>query len=430
MKVLVAAASLTLLTATTGLARPALPISDDTYARVCLALEQSAERLLNACQIALEQPGITDVLRYDLQLSLGAIHQWNSDYQASIDAYEQALQIKPLSTEALSGIGWALRDLGQPDEAYAKFTQALAVDVTASALMGQAAVGREIGEINNDAARDMLSAALAIEPHSGFAQREIAWSYFEDGAVDLAIAAFEKRLNEDPDDVNARFGLGRAALRSEEPAWALTQFNRVLELDPNHTGGRSERLQALRQLDRNAQALSESDLFIEDHPDLTDGYIQRALALSGLERRAEALNTFEQAEAKLGPSNVLLYWYADTLAYDGRFTDALNTIDRALDLEGADASDHMLKSWIALELELYREARDSAEAALELGGEDPWAHFYAAVALVHTESTDEAVTRFQTAMATGLPEDIVGFFAEELVRAGDFVGAAQLRLKY
>lgn len=424
---LVAAAGLICLTATTALSRPIVTSSEDTYARVCLSLEGPTTRLLHACETALGEPGLTTGLEYDLLLALGAIHQWNNDFRLSLDAYEQALGIRPMSVEALNGIGWALRDLGRLDAAYTAFSDAMDINVTAQALMGKAAVGREIGALTGEEARHMLSAALAIEPDGGFAQREIGWSFFDEGAHEMAITAFEQRLDADPSDINARFGLGRAAMRSGEPAWALTHFDRILQQDPDHVGTRSERMQALRQLDRNAQALREADRFISDHPELTDGYIQRGLALSALERRSEALATFEAAEAELGPSNVLLYWYADTLAYDGRLDDALSAIDRALAFEGADASDHMLKSWIALELELYREAQASAETALEIGGEDPWAHFYAAIALVHTESTETGVTRFQTAMASGLPEDFVSFFAEELVRAGDFVGAAQLR---
>ena len=427
---LAAATALSVFTATAVGARPILTSSEETHARICLALEEPTSRLLEACEMALDTPGTTDGLRYDLLLSMGAIYQWEGAYAASVQAYERALALKPMSADALSGIGWALRDLDEPQQAYDAFTNALEFDITAQALMGQAAVGRELGKITGDEAREMLAAALAIEPDSGFAQREIGWSFLEEGATEMAIAAFEQRLETAPDDINARFGLGRAALRSGEPEWALMHFDQVLQQDPSHLGTRSERIQALRQLDRNAQALREADRLIEDHPDITDGYVQRGLALTALERRSEALATFETAEAELGPSNVLLYWYADTLAYDGRLDDALTTIERALELEGADASDHMLKSWIALELELYREAKASAEAALEIGEEDPWAHFYAAIALVHTETTEVGVSRFETAMASGLPGDFVGLFAEELVRAGDFVGAAQLRSKY
>jgi len=78
----------------------------------------------------------------------------------------------------------------------------------------------------------------------------------------------------------------------------------------------------------------------------------------------------------------------------------------------------------------YPLARTAAEAALATGVEDPWAHYYIAITLVHDGETSEGLNRFARAMDFGLPGDRVGAFATELVSAGKYVEAAQLRLKY
>ena len=96
----------------------------------------------------------------------------------------------------------------------------------------------------------------------------------------------------------------------------------------------------------------------------------------------------------------------------------------------ADRHDHLLKSWIALELEDYEVARASAETSIDIGGDDPWAHYYIAVSMVHDDAAEDGMMRFDEAMAFGLPEAFVGYFAKELVRAGKWVEAAQLRIKY
>ena len=149
-----------------------------------------------------------------------------------------------------------------------------------------------------------------------------------------------------------------------------------------------------------------------------------------LERRVEAIETYRTAEDVLGPDNAILYWYADALTYDGQFHEALKVIERGLALDGADYSDHLMKSYIALELQDYAMARDAADASLATGVEDPWAHYYIAITLVHGGDTTAGMDRFQRAIEIGLPEDRVGAFAKELIGAGKYVEAAQLRMKY
>ena len=50
--------------------------------------------------------------------------------------------------------------------------------------------------------------------------------------------------------------------------------------------------------------------------------------------------------------------------------------------------------------------------------------------MVHDGKADEGITRFDAAMTGGLPEDRVGAFARELIAAGNYIEAMQLRLKY
>ena len=149
-----------------------------------------------------------------------------------------------------------------------------------------------------------------------------------------------------------------------------------------------------------------------------------------LARRAEAIETYRNADETLGPNNAILYWYADALTIDGRFGDAMRVIERGLILDGADYSDHLMKSYIALELKDYPTARSAAEASLATGTEDPWAHYYIAITLVHGGETAAGLERFARAIEIGLPDDRVGAFAAELISAGKYVEAAQLRLKY
>jgi len=423
-------ATLALCLAIPATAKPLITSSEETLARICLAAEESPDRLIEACQGALLVPDLTDKQMAELQVGLGDALLWSDlDAEAS-EAYRVAIEFDPTDVNAWNGLGWALRSTDGDKAALEAFEQSLSIDVSVQGLGGKAASARQLGLIDGDASRELLHASLAIDPGYIWAVREIAWSHFDEAAYDEAMTGFERALAITASDTNALYGLGRSALKLGDGLRALQAFNSVIEHSPDHFLSRVYRIIALRDLDRNAQALRDAERLISDHPDKSSGYIEKGLALMALERRAEAIENYRRAEEAVGPNNAILYWHADALTYDGRMEEALAIIDRGINLDGADYSDYLLKSYIALELENYTLARQSAEASLTSGVDDPWAHYYIAIAMVHAGKASEGIERFDTAMTSGLPEDRVGAFARELIAAGKYVEAIQLRIKY
>lgn len=410
-------------------AKPMVTSSEETAARICIARMEHPARIVEACDAALTAAGLTLSQRVDFITARGDGQLWLGQYSAAVASFEQALSIDARETDAWNGLGWTLWESEGDAPALQAFERSLSIDVTVQALGGRAATARRLGKISSDEARTLLDAALSIDPDYIWALREIAWSYLDDGHAERSIVAFEAALDVEPKDVNARYGMGRARLDADQPETALNLFNDVLLDAPDDFPTLVYRIIALRDLDRNAQALREADRLIASYPKRSSGYIERGQALMALGRRGDAIATFADADQRLGPNNAILYWYADALATDGRFEDAMIVIERGLLLDGADYSDHLLRSYIALELNDYPLARAAAEASLASGVEDPWAHYYLAITLVHAGDVEEGLARFETALASGLPVDRIGAFASELVGAGNYVEAAQLRLR-
>lgn len=411
-------------------AKPLVTSSEDTVARICLARQETPQRLVAACDAALGMAQLTQSQRAGLLVARGDGFLWQGNHAQARASYSQATAVDPRSVEAWNGLGWALWELSGDQAAYDAFSHSLSIEVSVQGLGGKAALARRMGLIDNDTAREMLAAALAIDPDYIWAMREMGWSHFEDRNFKAAAATFREALDIEPHDENARYGLGRALLSQGKAEDALDIFTDVLADAPRDFPTLVYRIIALRDLDRNAQALRFADRLIEAFPDRTSGYVQRAQALMALERRVDAIQTYVLANETLGPTNTILYWHADALALDGRFAEALQVIDRGLALEGADYSDHLMKSYIALELQDYATARTSAETSLAMGGDDPWAHYYIAISLVHDGDTPGGLLRFEKALSAGLPAERIKDFATELVGAGKYVEAAQLRLKY
>ena len=410
--------------------KPLVTSSEQSLVRMCLARSASPSQIVDACDAALTDAGLTRKQRVDIITARGDGYLWLNRHAAAIASFEEALALDPLEVDAWNGLGWTLWEIEGDAPAYEAFETSLGIDVSVQALGGKAATGRRMGVLSSQEARVLLSAALSIDPDYLWAVREVAWSHLDDGDADLAAREFRHALEIEPADVNARYGLGRARLLAGQSEEALTLFNDVLFDAPGDYPTLVYRIIALRDLDRNAQALREADRLIAVYPEKTSGYIEKGQALRALGRLAEAISTYADADARLGPSNSILYWYADALASDHQFEKAMEVIDRGLALPGADYSDHLLKSYLALELGDYATAATAAEASLATGVQDPWAHYYLAITLVHGGQIEQGMDRFEQALAGGLPEDRIGAFASELVGAGMYVEAAELRLKY
>ncbi len=419
-----------LLSASPIVAKPLVTSSEDTLARVCLARSEAPARLVEACDGALTQAGLTQNQRVELLIARGDGQIWQGQHAEAATSYRAAADINPNEVEAWNGLGWALWETEGDQAAFDAFDTSLKLEISVQGLSGKAGTGRRLGMVGNEEARQMLLAALTIDPDYIWAVREVAWSHIDDGQPALALTHFEEALNIEPADINARYGMGRAHLSIGEHERALEMFNDVLADAPNDFPTQVYRVITLRKLDRNAQALREADRLIQAYPQRTSGYVEKGQALVALERRTEAIETYVKAEEALGPNNAILYWHADALTIDGRFDEALDVISRGLHLDGVDYSDHLLRSYIALELGQYALARQAAETSLSLGVNDPWAHYYIAITLIHEGDVQAGLARFETAVVAGLPTDRVGAFASELISAGKYVEAAQLRLKY
>lgn len=411
-------------------AKPLITSSEETLARICLAGQEDLERLIRACDEAAKEPSITVAQKVELLNALANAQSWNDDEDAAIATYRQSLELDETSVDAWNGLGWSLRSQLDTEAAFEAFSRSIELDVSVQGLAGKASTGRDVGAMTGDESRAMLEAAMSIDPSYHWARRDIGWSYFDDENWPDAIASFEIVLEEDPYDENAYYGIARSALGAGTPERALEALNKLLELNPDDFWGQAYRVTALRNLDRNAQALREAERLIADFPKSNTGYHERGRALVALGRRGEALDAFAEADAILGPDGLVLYWWADTLAKDGQWSEALSVIDRAIALDNSDHYDLLLKSYIALELKDYQLARRAAEASMEAGTTDPYAHYYIAITLVQTGDTPSGLERFDLAMSEGLPSHRVGAFASELISRGKYVEAVQLRIKY
>ena len=416
-----------------GIAASAAPLitsSEETPARLCLRGGDAPERLVALCDMALGEVGLTAAGRGELLTArAGALFDMGRHVEAEA-GYRAAIGADARSVTARNGLGWVLWDLGRHGAAQAEFQASVDVHVTGNGLSGLASAGYRAGGFALDEAIEMLDAAVSIDPSDHWSMREKGWLLRGEGRHGDAEAAFRGALMVSPRDANAQYGLGRVLFDQGRAEDALAAYGMAIALDNRELGPYLHRSYALRALDRNAQALEDAERVIALAPAYSGGYVEKALCLAALERRGRAIEVFEVAEAKGLADNYLLYWFADTLSDDGQNERALTVIDRALELDGRAAVDFALKASIANRLDRYDAALEAAQIAAMQDPDLAYADYHAAVALVGRGDAVAGIERFDLAMQKGLPSQMVGAFASQLVRQGKYVAAIALRGKY
>ncbi len=422
--------TLACLAAPLAAAKPMITNSEDTAARICLAFKESAERLVTACQAALDDAQRTDPERAELLTLLGEALEQTDQVDLAKKRYREAMVIDPLNIDPINALGWLF--WVEDDEAQAAEWFQASVDLrpTAEGLGGLASSLWRGEQIEDEAAIEMMEAALAIEPEYVWAMRERGWMYFSTDALDEAAASFAQALDLDGDDWGAAYGLSRVQAAQGDYDAALITVNQAAQIDPDEGWTYNHRAYVLRRLGRNQQAIKDAERMIRILPDESAGYVQRAAALNNLGYRAKALESYQAGVDVGAADSFLLYWYADLLSDDGQLALACKMIERAIAQDDDDPDNYVMKAYIALEMEAFGVALAAAEAAIALEPEKIYAHYYAAVALLHSDAKDEGLARFDHAMAIGLDRDLVGRFAVELISVGDLVGAIRLRTKY
>lgn len=144
-------------------------------------------------------------------LVLGDIAADRLDHQLAIERYEALLAAQPEATKIYQPLAMQYRELGDIEKAEALVAR-----------RGGGAVAL------NDPLMQELE-AFRTGSRVDLAQGEQA---FQRGNYAAAVAAFQRAVDRDPNDLEARLNLGSALLKSEQTAEAIAQYEAVLRQDP------------------------------------------------------------------------------------------------------------------------------------------------------------------------------------------------------
>ncbi|MBP1598064.1 MAG: serine/threonine protein kinase with repeat [Acidobacteria bacterium] len=290
-------------------------------------LDQAERSSSRALALSQELPAV--------HISRGLIDAGRGKYEAAVADYLHALEIDPLSYEALQGLAGTYERLNKPDLAEETFKKAIQLrpDLwTCYNLLGAFYVRH--GRYQDAAAQYQTVVEMAPES---------IWGYNNLGAANLylgrrseAAALFEKADSIRP-DYSARSNLGRLYFDEGRFAEAAQMFARALEINPRsralmgnlasayYWSGQREKA---REAYRSAVEMTQAELRV--NPNEAHNLSQLAIYHAMLGERSLALSELAKA-VKLAPAETnVLYNAAQTYEDLGERDKALDWLGKAL----------------------------------------------------------------------------------------------------
>ncbi len=180
-----------------------------------------------------------------VQFWLGSFHDALGHSDEALAALRRAVAIQPKLIEAQVKLGEALLRAGRTEEATAQFEKVVALDPAHRPKAWHNLGLLYLRAQRPDAAARAFTEALRLDPDLADAYIQLGTVYLTQKKLDAAARQFYRAILTAPDDPAGYGSLGLVYLQAGRPAEARRLFEKVLELDPGNANARAllERLQ-------------------------------------------------------------------------------------------------------------------------------------------------------------------------------------------
>ncbi|MCB0085495.1 MAG: tetratricopeptide repeat protein, partial [Caldilineaceae bacterium] len=230
------------------------------------------------------------VAQYDAGVALYDEGEWD----AALDALNQAIVRDPNYAAAYYQRGKVQRDLGNLNAARQDFDQAIELDPT----LAEAYVERGKLAGRNDAWADAIAdytAAITLDDQLGPAYFERGYAYKQRGDLEAAIADFTTLISLEPTNHFAYAQRADTQVIFGNYAAAITDATEVITLAPDYDWGYAVRGNAYYNMAEYAAAVADLSTAIDLSPNYDWAYVQRANAQVSLGNFAEGVADATQA---------------------------------------------------------------------------------------------------------------------------------------
>ena len=290
-------------------------------------------------------------------LNLGIVLAQRGSVDEAITQFQETLEIKPDYAKAHNDLGLALLQKGSVNEAITRFQKVIEIKpdyAEAHYNLGNALIQK--GRV--DEAIVHYQQALQIKPDYAEACYNLGNALIQKGKVDEAITHYQRAIEIKPDYAEAHNNLGKTLLNRGRVDEAITQFQMVLQIKPDHANACYNLGFALIQKGRADEAITYFQKTLRIKPDFPEAQNDLAWILAtspqaSLRNGNQAVALAQRANQRAGGKNpVFLHTLAAACAEAGRFGDAIQNVQKAVELARAAGQPDLVEQ-LNGELKLY-----------------------------------------------------------------------------
>ena len=238
--------------------------------------------------------------------SLGStlVNQGRSD--EALNAFDKAVQLKPLDADLWRNLGSVLIEVKRPADAILSFQHALKLNPRHWDAANKVALVLYQSE-RFEEALPYYNLCDELEPNHFQTLYMRALTLQKLGRLDEALADNKRALAVRPDDAEALFNRGILLQELKRSDEALASYDRALAVRPDYAEALNNRGIILRGLKRFDEALANYDRALAVRPDYAEALYNRGITLDELKRFDEALASYARA-LHARPDYVEAHW--------------------------------------------------------------------------------------------------------------------------
>ncbi len=212
----------------------------------------------------------------------------------AVDAYDQAIRVRPKFVEAHTARGDSYHQLQEYGKALADYDLALQIrPKSLKALIGRGNVKCDLGR-SEEAIRD-YDRAIRQDQNSAEAHYERGLSKQRLGRTLEAIDDYDRAIEIKSDYVKAYVNRGNSKQRLGRHKCAVSDYDKAIHIDPTYALAYINRGNARAALGQHESAIADYDQSIRLQPGIAATYANRGSAKADLNRKEEAIQDITHA---------------------------------------------------------------------------------------------------------------------------------------
>jgi tetratricopeptide (TPR) repeat protein len=232
--------------------------------------------------------------------------------EEAVQKLTEATKLFPNASDIRNNLGVALKKLGRIDDAIEQYNIALRLDpnyATAHCNLGVALMTKG----DYDAAIEHYKIYLGLDPNTTDLRQELALALVKQGRVNDAVGQFQKALDARPDSAEVLGNLGYALAQSGKPQQALEYYYKALQLDPNNVITHGRLALALASLGKIDESIEQCGIVLKARPDDAEMHANLGILLQTKGQIDQAIESYKKV-LQIDPNNQKARENLDTLA--------------------------------------------------------------------------------------------------------------------